>query len=200
MKKIDRSEQPKRLKKRPQWHGMPIPYIALIRPDGEPDFRVTDMDKRNEVMLRRTCQLCGDNLGKWIFFTGGEAAAKANQYFEPAAHLDCLLYAMQVCPFIAGRLEHADLGKIQEEYKNGNIARVGTHPESGVRIQVQVDETYTTVKSPFWVIKKASDWRFLSTPGGTILLYPTGIVHETKALEAEKMSAADWEVVREQLR
>jgi hypothetical protein len=57
--------------------------------------------------------LCGEPLGKWFFFTGGTEAAKGNQYFEPAAHLDCLIYAMQVCPFIAGKMEHADLAKVE---------------------------------------------------------------------------------------
>ena len=104
---------PKRLRLRPQWRGLPIPYIALIRPDGTPDFRVTDEERRRSVIRNHLCQLCGEPLGKWFFFTGGTEAAKGNQYFEPAAHLDCLIYAMQVCPFIAGKMEHADLAKVE---------------------------------------------------------------------------------------
>jgi hypothetical protein len=188
---------PKRLKVRPQWRGLPIPYIALITPDGAPDFRVTDEQKRSSVIRNRWCQLCGEPLGKFFFFVGGTEAAKANQYFEPAAHLDCLIYAMQVCPFIVGRIEHADLEKVQRDLDT-KVARCVTDPESKQGITVTSDETFSAVRNPFWVIKKANGWSLLKTQQGTILLYPW-VVSETKPLHPESMTPADWRNVMKEL-
>src|SRR5262245_62337805 len=148
---------PKRMRVRPQYKGLPIPYVALIRDDGQPDFRVTDHHKRASVIKNRWCQLCGEPLGRWCFFVGGPVSAKQNAYFEPACHLDCLVYAMQVCPFIVGTMQHADIEKVQAD-----------NPEA----KVQVDETYTSVKSDAWVIIKATGWSLVSTQGGTILVRP----------------------------
>ena len=170
---------PRHLVSRPFYKGLPIPYIALIKANGDPDFRVTDQLKRLLVMKHKRCQLCGEPLGKWVFFTGGTIAAKQNAYFEPAAHLECLLYAMQVCPFIVGKMEHADVAKVQ-----------AANPD----VTVQVDETYESVRNPLWVIKKAIGWDYVQTQGGTVLIVPEA-VKETEPLCPEKMNAADWQVV-----
>jgi hypothetical protein len=174
---------PKRLKVRPQWRGLPIPYIALIDAQGQPDFRVTDENKRASVIRNRWCQLCGEPLGKWMFFVGGPEAAKANQYFEPAAHLDCLIYAMQVCPFIVGRIEHADVNKIAAK-----------HEGTGIEVVKEV----IPARNPYWVIKKATSYSLLKAQGGNILLYPHA-VKETKPLHAESMTPADWRKVMKEL-
>ena len=175
--------EPKRLKQRPHWRGLAIPYIATIHEDGTPDFRVTDHVKRLSVIKWRQCQLCGQALGKWFFFTGGPLAAKQNAYFEPACHLDCLIYAMQVCPFIVGSMEHADLEKVKAD----NPDRV-----------VLVDETYTSVKSDTWVIKKASGWTHVRTQSGTIMLQPD-VVKETGELRPKTMTIGDWNRVMKEL-
>jgi hypothetical protein len=188
---------PKRLRKRPLFHGLPIPYIALIKPDGQPDFRVVDENARLAVMRLRRCQLCGEPLGKWCFFLGGTEAAKANMYYEPPTHMDCLLYAMQVCPFIVGRIEHADLEKVQKDIDK-SVARYVTKHGGEEGITVHADETFSAVRNPWWVIKKASDWVVARTPQGTILLVPQP-VKTTKPLHPETMTAADWQKVKEEL-
>jgi hypothetical protein len=175
---------PERLQGRPQYHGLPIPYIALIKENGEPDFRVTDEVKRREVMMIGLCQLCGQELGKYFFFMGGPISAENNLYFEPAAHLECVLYAMQVCPFIIGKLEHAEVEKIQAD-----------NPE----VMVKVDDSYTTIKQSDWVIKKARQFSFVSTPGGTILIRPQMIIYQTQLLYPPKMKPEDWEKLRKEL-
>lgn len=175
--------KPKRLKQRPHWKGLPIPYIAVVKPDGEPDFRVTDEERRRSVLINRQCQLCGDQLGKWFFFVGGVEAAKHNNYFEPACHLDCLIYAMQVCPFIAGKMQHAEVTEVAAD----NPTMV-----------VKADDAFSPVKSSLWVIKKAIAWSYIKTPQGTILVVPTA-VRETEPLKPEEMSATDWQRVQEEL-
>jgi hypothetical protein len=174
---------PKHLRRNPQWRGLPIPYIALIKPDGQPDFRVTDEAARRHVMQTRRCQLCGDPLGKWVFFVGGMASAVNNAYFEPACHLDCLLYAMQVCPFIVGRIDHADTAKIE-----------AANPE----VMVKVDSSFSAKREPLWVIKKAINWAYIYSPDKTLLIRPYTLL-ATVPLEPETMSADDWARVREAL-
>jgi hypothetical protein len=174
---------PKRLKQRPQWRGLPIPYIALIKADGQPDFRVTDEQKRRTVMINRWCQLCGDPLGRWMFFTGGPDCAKANHYFEPAAHLDCLIYAMQVCPFIVGRIDHADTDKI-----------IADNPT----LRIKEDANFSTTRNPLWIIKKAIAYSYARTSDNTIMLVPA-VEKETAPLHPETMNAQDWQRVMEEL-
>jgi len=172
---------PKRLKQRPQWRGLPIPYIATIRSDGTPDFRVTDHIKRLSVIKYHQCQLCGQMLGKFFFFVGGRKSAEQNAYFEPACHLDCLIYAMRVCPFIVGKLDHADIAKVQA----ANPDRV-----------VLIDDSYVATKGDAWIIVKADNWRAVQTQGGTILVQPN-VIKQTPALEPPKMSSAEWRDVKE---
>lgn len=176
---------PKRLKLRPQWRGLPIPYVALIRDDGTPDFRVTDEHKRRSVIQNRWCQLCGNPLGKWMFFTGGTKAAKHNAYFEPGCHLDCLIYAMQVCPFIVGRMEHADVAKIQKQYAEKELT-------------IKADDTFAAERNPLWVIKKAVGYSYTLTKDKTLLLVPMAI-KATPPLKPEEMSPREWNKVMEWL-
>ncbi len=178
---MNRIPIPRRLEGRPRFRGLPIPYIALIKEDGQPDFRVTDELNRRQVMANRLCQLCSQPLGKYIFFVGGTEAARGNQYFEPATHLDCLVYAMQVCPFIVGRIDHADPDKIQEQL--------------GGEIKVHVSSAYTVVKNPYWVIKKATTYALWEIKPREILIIPKDIIYQTPPLHAETMGPEEWESV-----
>jgi hypothetical protein len=177
---------PKHLEGRPRWRGLPIPYIALIKDDGEPDFRVTNEINRRVVMIERLCQLCGNKMGRNLFFVGGTMAAKHNQYFEPQAHLECVIYAMQVCPFIAGRLEHVDPAQIQKELPGD--------------IHVHVNSGFTTVKNPWWVIKKATGYDLLVVNPAEVLIKPKGIIYETDPLHAETMTAEEWKEIESELK
>lgn len=176
---------PRRLQDRPLWRGLPIPYITLIRDDGTPDFRVTDEVKRRDVIQNDWCQLCGEALGKWVFFTGGTQAAEVGAYFEPAAHLDCLVYAMRVCPFIVGKIEHAPLAKVEKAYE-------------GTDITVRADATFSGVRNPLWVITKATRWSYVRTSDGTILLRPH-VVKQTLPFMPEEMGEHDWEAWTKEL-
>jgi hypothetical protein len=175
------------------WRGLPVPFIALTKSDGEPDFRVTDEANRLFVIEHRRCQLCGKPLGRWMFFVGGTKAAEANRYFEPAAHLECTVYAMQVCPFIIGKIEHADLSKIQAQY-NQPIGRVTTADDKS-NVVVRSVDNILAARNPYWIIKKATGYDLDQTQHGTVLLIPRTI-YETPPLHAESMSAQDWHDVR----
>ncbi len=175
---------PPRLAARPRWHGLPVPFIATITPTGEPDFRVVDALARLHSIFFRRCQLCGETLGKAVFFVGGPQAAAGLAYFEPATHLDCLIYAMQVCPFIAGTMKHADMAVVQADNPT---------------LKVFADATYTTEKSEWWVIVKASNYQLIQQSDETILVRPNPVVFTTDRLHAATMNAAEWAAVGQQL-
>lgn len=171
---------PRRLAGRPRWRGLPIPAVTFITPGGEPDFRVTDEKARLRVIAERHCQLCNEPLGRFIFFAGGTEAAKALLYFEPAAHLECLLYAMQVCPFIAGTMQHADIAEVKADNPG---------------VQIKADATFSPIKSEWWVIIKAGGYEAALSQDATILVRPNPFLGRTPPLKAEVMSSDDWAVI-----
>ena len=164
------------------WRGFPVPYIAMIDDNDRPDFRVTDERKRRQVMQNAWCQLCGKPLGKFCFFTGGADAAKANRYYEPACHLDCLVYAMQVCPFIIGKIEHMDANKIAARHEGTNI---------------NVVKEVLPARCPWWVIKKSTGWDYEHT-SDSILIVPH-VRFATTPLHPQTMTNEDWNKVFRQL-
>jgi hypothetical protein len=187
MTKAENIPIPKRLQDRPQWRGLPIPFIAFIATNGEPDFRVIDQEKRMYVAANHLCQLCGEKLGRYIFYVGGPNVAKYNQYFEPPLHLDCLIYAMQVCPFIVGKItDHANIPKVQAKHEHEGVI-------------ISADETFKDTRDPEWVIKKATGLAFGQTSQGTILFLPTGVICQTEDLYPDRMGPQDWEKVKQKL-
>jgi hypothetical protein len=95
-------EIPKRLKKRPMFHGIPIPFSAFIRPDGTPDFKVTNQKTWRVCVVAKRCGLCGEKLVKGeIFFIGGERSMETGCFYDPPMHRECADYAFKVCPFLA---------------------------------------------------------------------------------------------------
>ncbi|MBM4438405.1 MAG: hypothetical protein FJ029_14525 [Actinobacteria bacterium] len=96
-----RDAMPPQLARRPLFRGYPVPFTTLIGPDGVPDFKVTDEAKREEVLRRRMCALCGEPLGYWIAFIGSETLIGLREFYDPAMHEACARYAAQTCPFLA---------------------------------------------------------------------------------------------------
>lgn len=174
---------PEKLAGNRMWRGMPVPYLALIGADGEPDFRVIDELKRGIVAGGQLCQLCGQKLGRAKFFVGGPNAAAASQYFEPPAHLECLIYAMQVCPFILGKVEHADPDKVSADHDG---------------LALTVDSRVLPARVPEWVIVKATGYRLVKL--GSYYFQPTGVLLTHPVLVPENMTAADWQTVEATLR
>jgi hypothetical protein len=83
--------------------GYPIPAGALIDKAGRPHFTVMDEAKRQKIIIGGFCAICGRKLHKVKWLVGGPASAfhKHGAYLDPPMHLDCLTYALQVCPYLA---------------------------------------------------------------------------------------------------
>lgn len=111
--------QPPALAARPQFKGMPIPYNVEIDASGVPDFRVTNPERWRECVTKGKCGLCGQPRGKVLWLLGGPLCAVNRLFFDPPMHLACLLYAVQVCPFIAMGKGYAEYAKVQARHEGG---------------------------------------------------------------------------------
>lgn len=84
------------------YHGVPIPFTAFIRPDGTPDFKVTNHQTWQVCVKMKQCGLCGQKLLKGEhYFIGGEISMTTGAFFDPPMHKECAEYAFKVCPFLA---------------------------------------------------------------------------------------------------
>lgn len=95
---------PSRLRQRPRFQGLPIPFTTLITKTGIPDFKVIDEDNRIFCIDRRHCALCGQSISdkQLVVFVGGENSCTNGKFVDPGCHEDCVVYATKVCPFLTG--------------------------------------------------------------------------------------------------
>ncbi len=84
--------------------GYPIPFFQFVPPDypetGRVDFRVTDQDRRMECLQGKLCGICGQTLGKIMYFIGGPASVQSRFFTDPPMHQQCARFAIAVCPFL----------------------------------------------------------------------------------------------------
>lgn len=94
--------EPERLKRRPHAGMFPIPFVTAII-DGKPDFRVHNDERREMIGKRKLCQLCGDRLNGDIWLAGAQETLRRKTFGEPPMHEECARWAIEVCPWLAGR-------------------------------------------------------------------------------------------------
>jgi hypothetical protein len=82
--------------------GYPIPWNVL-RTDDAVFFTVNDDRKAFEALRRGLCPICGERLGRWLWFVGGPRSAfdPAGCYMDLPGHRDCMEFALQTCPYLA---------------------------------------------------------------------------------------------------
>lgn len=95
---MTRDHIPARMMRRPvDRHGRPIPFSQFICADGTPDFRILDVMKVRECLSHRRCGLCGDVMGRHIFFVGGPLCITNGVFIDPPMHRECAVFALTVC-------------------------------------------------------------------------------------------------------
>lgn len=102
--------------------GYPIPVTVLLDKDGRPHFTVNEEHKRQQIIKRDACPICGRGLLTRRACVGGPKSLfhPAGACIDPPMHLECARYALQVCPYLAApnytkRIEGKTLGKGKEE-------------------------------------------------------------------------------------
>jgi len=94
-------QMPASLARRPQYNGMPIPFMSPIDAEGRPLFSIDDEILKMRAINERLCGLCGEPLGQWIGFIGEAANRDARIFQQPGMHVNCIQYAATICPWIA---------------------------------------------------------------------------------------------------
>jgi len=82
--------------------GYPIPWNVL-RTDDATFFTVNDDRKAFRALREGLCPICGERLGRWLWFVGGPRSAfdPGGCYMDLPGHRDCMEFALQVCPYLA---------------------------------------------------------------------------------------------------
>lgn len=172
---------PAKLRKRPYQRGFPVPFVALRGRDGSYDFRVVDEAKRNRTRDGRLCQLCGQSLGSFLYFVGGPPSVEHMAFFEPPLHLECLVYAFQVCPFILGQKEHANPSAVAMKHTDKHVVATAMKRE------------------PCWIVVKSTAFEIVMN-GGAWNFRPKDVRYVSPELFPEKMTAQDWKQYSDELR
>jgi hypothetical protein len=102
--------------------GYPIPWNVLRGVDGSAIFTVNDDRKQRRALEFGLCPMCGEKLGRWMWFIGGPRSAfdPRGWYLDLPAHRDCARFALATCPYLAapkylGRVDVADPSKLPPE-------------------------------------------------------------------------------------
>lgn len=83
--------------------GYPIPTMVMRDDQGLPHFQVNDEERRQEVIQKELCSICGKKLFRGRFLVGGPASAlhEDGRYIDPPMHRECAEYSLMVCPYLA---------------------------------------------------------------------------------------------------
>jgi hypothetical protein len=102
--------------------GLPIPWNVLRGPDGTPFFTVNDDRRAWRALREHLCPLCGERLGRWLWWVGGPLSAfdPNGWYLDLPGHHDCITFALAACPYLAapkyiGRIDVANPSKLPPE-------------------------------------------------------------------------------------
>ena len=134
------SDLPSTLASRPRTSiGLPIPYVAALRPDGTADFTVIDAERALGAARSRRCALCGAGLGYWLAFLGGPQSARTRTFVDGPAHEDCLLAAVRLCPYLA---RHAS--RRTRRVPEGSLTPAGFDERKPTEFVVGITRSYRT--------------------------------------------------------
>lgn len=97
--------------------GYPIFFGALVGKDGSPYFTINDERRREAMIARDLCSICGKRLFKFRWFAGGPQSAfdERGVYIDMPMHDDCVHYALRVCPYLAAPRYIREVGVRQSE-------------------------------------------------------------------------------------
>lgn len=158
---------PDRLAQRPRHKGIPIPFTTMLLPDGSPDFRVTDHERWLNCVDDDLCALCGEDLPPLNWYIGGDKCVDSKMFFDPAMCLECAIYALVVCPFLAMKKGYAAEGKAEERFN-----------ASGAEGEVRTSQTVSTAVPKQFFLFAATHMalvKIAQTGDVTIMLPPDAV-------------------------
>lgn len=151
----DLADIPPRMHRRPRdERGYVIPYNQFLDANGVPDFRTIDMERQQRALRLRLCAMCGEQMGKHIFFVGGPLCVEHGYFYDGPMHKDCAIYALKSCPHLARAK-----GKYAEPTARGDM--------TGFKLIVG---EMKTDKSEWFGLMHATKYSFGRTETGMIMI------------------------------
>jgi hypothetical protein len=148
---------PPRLQRRPRdKRGYVIPYNQFIDANGEPDFRTIDGPRQKRALRLRLCAMCGEQMGKHIFFVGGPLCVEHGDFYDGPMHKECAIYALQTCPHLAR--------------SKGKYAEPGPRGPLGEGYKLVIGEIATEEKVEWFALMHGTKYDFGRTETGMLVI------------------------------
>jgi hypothetical protein len=123
--------------------GWPI-FKTIQQANGHYNFLAVVPERVVECADGRLCGICGEPLSYWIHFVGGSLSVANRTFTEPPMHMECLSYAMAVCPFLA-----------VPSYR-----RIENRPDRLPADEKMADPTGTPLEGERFAIYRTRDYKF----------------------------------------
>lgn len=145
---------PPRLRHRPRdARDYVIPFAQFIKADGSPDFTTMDHHKVSKCLRFRVCGICGEQMGRHIYFVGGPLCVVNRLFYDPPMHRECAIYCLKTCPHLAR--------------SKGRYRALPTQSPEGVT--VNVGKMVTDVKAEYFALMHATKFDFGKTADGMLM-------------------------------
>ena len=113
--------------------GIPVPYVNVIRENGECDFTRVDTARSLRCARERLCSLCGTLMEGEVAFIGAQECQARNRYLDPPMHPDCGEAAMGICPYLGAPYARQAAGgpDVPDGWTAGGTGRLALHVTGG---------------------------------------------------------------------
>lgn len=93
--------------------GLPIPWGVFVDKSGLAHFAINDEHKREAMIRRDLCSVCGMKLFRGRWFVGGTLSAfhPHGAFIDPPLHSECANYALRACPYLAVPRYAGEIGR-----------------------------------------------------------------------------------------
>lgn len=153
------SKLPSRLRTRPRdRRGYVIPWVQFVADDGTPNFAVLEEGKTRDALRRRLCGLCGQPMGRHVYFVGGPLTVANRYFYDPPMHKECAIYALETCPHLArSKGRYRDPAAVKEAIK-------------GEAATLVVGEMVTATKCDYYALMHAVSYNHGRTEQGMLVV------------------------------
>lgn len=141
--------------------GFVVPYSQFIDNNGVPNFRIMDDTKVRKCLVHRWCSMCGQPMGRHLYFIGGPACEKNGYFYDPAMHEECAKYAMQACPHLArSKGRYGDVPDAEDIAGAGTIlvGSMDTNKVDTFSLMHATHYSYQRTNEGMWLVKAMLPW------------------------------------------